>query len=67
MGKTVAVKLDANLLNRMLQGRPVTVNIPKDADTMVLSLEGIRASPASSGVLNELAKLADVFFNGRKA
>lgn len=63
--KTVTVRIDANHAAQLLAGRTVAIKVPDGADILEIVAEPLPASAAP--IFHGLAKLADVFFNGRKA
>lgn len=65
---TVKVDLSADHCRRLLNGDQITINIPLGAQRLQMRLaEGIKVKVSTSSPLNGLAKICDVFFNGRKA
>jgi len=55
---------------KLLAGETVTIHIPANTDTLELALkrDGDRiAIGSASGLMGGMAKIMDVFFNGRRA
>jgi hypothetical protein len=63
MPKHPTIKVDAEHTARLAHGETVVLKVPPGAETL-----GIRLTKLPPGTpLDGMAKLCDVFFNGRKA
>jgi hypothetical protein len=63
--RTPIIRIDREHTMALLAGDSVTIKVPAGVETISLRLN--MPTSKGSGVMDGLAKFADVFFNGRRA